>query len=75
LCNCSKLLKRSFQILHNFRCNHIRIGEISAVSAFILLTLRWRSFLVRALMAGQNDGASGAVEKSRSQKEQVWQEI
>ena len=29
--NCGELLKRSFQILHNFGCNHIRIGEISAV--------------------------------------------
>src|SRR5437773_5744810 len=27
------------------------------------------------LMAGQSDGVSGAVEKSRPQKEQVWQEL
>src|SRR6267378_1114623 len=32
-------------------------------------------FSVRPLIAAQNDGVSGAVEKSRPQNEQVWQEL
>jgi hypothetical protein len=31
ICNCGELLKRSFQILHNLRRNHVGIGEVGAV--------------------------------------------
>ena len=37
LCNCGELLKRSLQILHYFRCNHIGVGKIGAVVERLIL--------------------------------------